>query len=431
MNTCDYIIGDSRDIEGIFRKHKIIKPDLIVTSTPYFDVKNYENNDGQIGFGQDYEAYLNDIITIFQKCYELSSTHATFWMVMDTVRKDGVTVPLPFDINKALTNQPAQTWRLKDVIIWNKNKNIPWNAKGRFKNHFEYIFFYVKDEQYKFNIDKIREIADLKKWWLTYPERYNPRGKAPSNLWEFTTPLRGWGNGCLNHFCPFPFPLVERIISISTDENDFVLDPFSGSGSVIAMASVMNRNAVGIDINKKYKRQFEREVLIGAHKYWEKREKELKLIHENIQKFKLTNQKLRKQKLGSIIIQGMNPKSTKNWNSIFIILGDDGHKSEIDFVVVNDGKNVETSLLSNNGEIKDLMGSFKVKVNWKIMTKQDLIKSLSSTNLYKYDPKEFYKSVSAVTVKDIISKPHKNECFFSNINLNISKANDVFNSENQ
>ena len=426
MNKCGYVIGDSRNIEGIFRRHKIGKPDLIVTSPPYFNVKNYENNGGQIGFGQDYDAYLNDMITIFQKCYELSSAHATFWMVMDTVRKDGVTVPLPFDINKALTNQPSQTWKLKDVIIWDKTKNIPWNAKGRFKNHFEYIFFYAKDEQYKFNIDQIREIADLKKWWLTYPERYNPRGKAPSNLWEFTTPLRGWGNGCLNHFCPFPFPLVERIISISTDENDFVLDPFAGSGSVIAMASVMNRNSVGIDINKKYKDQFDEEVLSGALKYWEKRKKELKLINDNIQKFKSTNDKLRKQKLGSLVYQWMISELSTNKGPIVIIFERDTFKSAIDFIVVSDKKNLDISSIIEGGEITDLMRKFKVNINLKTMKEQDIIGALSRTNLYEYDPKEFYKSISAVSLADIFDWKDKGEHFFSNINLNISKASEMF-----
>lgn len=426
MTHKNYIIGDSRDIEQIFQRHKIGKPNLIITSPPYFDVKNYENNDGQIGFGQDYDAYLNDIINIFQKCYELSSSHATFWMVMDTVRKDGVTVPLPFDINKELTNQVSQTWRLKDVLIWNKTKNIPWNAKGRFKNHFEYIFFYAKDEQYKFNIDQIREIADLKKWWLTYPERYNPRGKAPSNLWEFTTPIRGWGNGCLNHFCPFPFPLVERIISISTDKNDFVFDPFAGSGSVIAMAHVMNRNSVGIDINERYKQQFEKEVLIGAQKYWEKRNKELKLTNENIQKFKSTNEKLRKNKLGSTAFQLIKSNSSKNGNFIFLIIENPENKSKIDCIIVDNGKNKDVSTLIKKSEIKDLIRMFKININWRIIKQNDLSRSLPKVNFYEYNFREFYHYETVMTLDEIISEPNKNECFFSNINLNISKANDVF-----
>ncbi len=426
MNTYDYIIGDSRNIEGIFRKKKIEKPDLIITSPPYFDVKNYENNKGQIGFGQVYDAYLNDIINIFQKSYDLSSSHATFWMIMDTIRKDGVTIPLPFDINRELSNQFSSTWRLKDVIIWNKTKNIPWNAKGRFKNHFEYIFFYIKDERYKFNIDRIRDISDLKKWWLTYPERYNPKGKAPSNLWEFITPIRGWGNGYLNHFCPFPFPLVERIISISTDENDLVFDPFAGSGSAIAMAYVMNRNSVGIDINEKYKQQFEKEVLIGAQKYWEIRNKELKLIKEKIGEFKSTNEKLRKNKLGSTAVQWVKSSFINGSNFIFLIIEKDKNQNEIDCIIVADGKNIDISSLNKKKEINDLMKMFRIKIHWKIIKQQDLLRLLSNINFYKYNFREFHQYVSAMTIEEIILEPDKKEYFFSNINLNISKTNDIF-----
>ena len=140
MKTYNYIIGDSRNIEKILKKNKVEKPQLIITSPPYFDVKNYEGAKKQIGFGQNYGEYLKDIVTIFQKCYEVSSPNATFWMIADTIKKDGTTIPLPFDLHRELTNSFLSTWKLKDLIIWNKAKNIPWNAKGRFKNHFEYIF---------------------------------------------------------------------------------------------------------------------------------------------------------------------------------------------------------------------------------------------------------------------------------------------------
>ena len=93
-----------------------------------------------------------------------------------------------------------------------------------------------------------------------------------------------------NHLCPFPFPLVEKIISLCTDEGDWILDPFAGSGSVLAMANEMQRNSVGLDINTAYKKRFEDEVLIGVKRYWEKRVKELeeaKLLFANF-KEKLT-----------------------------------------------------------------------------------------------------------------------------------------------
>jgi len=425
MTTYNYIIEDSRNIEKIFRKYNIEKPDLIITSPPYFDVKNYEGTKKQIGFGQDYGEYLKDIVTIFQKCYEASSPNATFWMIADTIKKGGTTVPLPFDIHRELTDTFSSTWKLKDLIIWNKTKNIPWNAKGRFKNHFEYIFFYAKNDRYKFNMDRIRDIANLKKWWLTYPERYNPKGKAPSNLWEFITPIRGWGNGYLNHFCPFPFPLVERIISISSDENDFVFDPFAGSGSVLAMAYVMNRNSVGIDINKRYNENFKREVLIGAQKYWDKRRKELRLIDEKIKLFVTTNMKLRKNKLGSIAIQWMKQNFVNRDNFIFIVLENEKNNKEIDCVIIGNEKNIDVSSINKEKVINNFIRMFKIKINWKMKTHQDLLKTLSNIKIYKYKFDKIYRYVSSLCLKKIMNEPNKDECFFSNISLSFSKANDV------
>jgi len=425
MKAYSYIIGDSRNIDKIFEKHKIEKPQLIITSPPYFDVKNYEGAKNQIGFGQDYGEYLKDLVMIFQKCYEVSSPNATFWMIADTIKKNGTIVPLPFDIHRELTRSFPSTWKLKDLIIWNKTKNIPWNAKGRFKNHFEYIFFYVKNEKYKFNIDKIREIANLKKWWLTYPERYNPKGKAPSNIWEFITPIRGWGNGYLNHVCPFSFPLVERIISISTDEKDLVFDPFAGSGSAIAMAYAMNRNSVGIDVNKKYKERFEEEVLIGAHKYWEKREEELKSIDEKIKEFKLNNIELRKNKLGSIAIQWIK-QNFVNSTHILLIVENEKNQKEIDCIVVGKEENINALSFNNEKEINKLIRMFKIKINWKITNKNDLLKTLPNITLYKYNHNKIYKYISSLTIKELMNEPYSNECFFSNIHLSISKADDVF-----
>ena len=427
MNSYDYFIGDSRNIKELYTEKKNEKPDLIITSPPYFDVKNYEGKKGQIGFGQNYNNYLNDVINVFQECYDISSENATFWMICDTIRKDGVTVPLPFDINRELVSHFSFTWKLKDIIVWNKTKNIPWNAKGRFKNHFEYIFFYTKDTNYKFDIDSIREISDLKKWWLTYPERYNPKGKSPSNIWEFITPIRGWGNGCFNHFCPFPFPLVEKIISISSEENDLVFDPFAGSGSVIAMAYAMNRNSVGVDINKKYKKQFEDEVLAGANNYWSKRKEELSQISREIKKFELFNNKLRKNKLGAILIQKIKSDYPFTKDDFFI-LKNGRKKNLVDCIIISNTHGIDVSQFDKDQEIQKLFKMFKIRINWIIVNPRDLLETFSNNLLYKYDFNNTHEYVSPVTLNEILTNANRN-FFYSNIKLKISKANDLFKSE--
>ncbi len=428
MSSCNYIIEDSRNIEEVFRKQKIRRPDLIITSPPYFDVKNYEGSEKQIGYGQDYDTYLNDIITVFQKCYEISSQQATFWMICDTFKKDGTTIPLPFDINRGLINNFSPTWNLTDIIIWNKAKNIPWGSKGRFKNHFEYIFFYTKDTEFKFNIDSVREVSDLKKWWLTYPERYNPKGKAPSNVWEFIIPMQGWGNGCLNHYCPFPFPLVEKIISISSDENDLVFDPFAGSGSVLAMAHVMNRNSVGIDINKKYKDKFQLQVLNGAKDYWLKRKEELFSIDKKIKTFRLINNKLRMNKLGSFIIQKIQADYAAN-GSIYLI--SKNNKDNIIDCIIFDNKNeIDNSLYDKDEEIQNWANEFKIKINWVIISQKDKLESFLETNFYKYKFNNVHHYISQTTLEKIMAEQDKNGYFYSNIKLKIPKADDLFKEEN-
>ncbi|TFH06561.1 MAG: site-specific DNA-methyltransferase, partial [Candidatus Thorarchaeota archaeon] len=298
MGFARYLVGDSRKISRIL-ENTPRKPDLIISSPPYSDIKNYEDHPEQIGYGQKYESYLDDVARVFQGCYDISSSAATFWMIVDSVKTEHKDVkPLPFDISNRLNKNSSETWRLRDVIIWNKQKNVPWYGRGHLKNHFEYVLFFTKGDDYKFHIDEIREIHDLKKWWLTYPERYSPEGVSPPNVWEITTQIKGWGRYNFQHMCPFPFPLVERIVNLASDEGDLVLVPFAGSGSAIAIASVMGRDAIGVDINEKYKEEFNA-VLQDAKAYWSRRVKEVDLLKQKLANFKQINIKLRQLKLAS------------------------------------------------------------------------------------------------------------------------------------
>jgi len=72
------------------------------------------------------------------------------------------------------------------------------------------------------------------------------------------------------------------------------------------------------------------------------------------------------------------------------------------------------------------MRIFKIKINWKIINQQDFLRLLSNIHFYKYDFKKTHQYVSGMPIEEIIIEPDKNDYFFSNINLNISKANDIF-----
>lgn len=419
-----YLIEDSRNIGAAFLKNKFEKVDLILTSPPYFDIKNYENAERQIGYKQSYDEYLNDIALVLQNCYSISKDHATLWLVMDTINRKGITCPLPFDIHKKLLDlNNNNTWILRDVIIWNKYKNLPWHAKGRFKNQFEYILFFSKTDDYKYYLDRVREIADYKKWWLTYPERYNPNGKPPSNVWEFTIPIRGWGNGYQNHFCPFPFPLIERILLVSSDENDVIFDPFAGSGSVIAMAQQMNRKAIGFDINQKYKDQFEKEVLNGAKYYWKKRKKELNEIKDKIILFKETNQQLRKIKAGIKLKELFQDQIVEN-DITFIAMDKDNETKEIDFIIFSKEKEPFINLSAYGDSINELERKYKVKINIKEKSTEELLNSDYKENkFFGYLSNKIYNYEKEFSIEQIIFNSGRQDILFTNIEVKIDKNN--------
>jgi len=417
MINSNYIIGNSKKLDSIFKKNGIPQPNIIISSPPYFDVLNYEDNDDQIGFGQKiYADYLEDIVTVFQKCYDLSHPNATFWLIADTFRKNGRIVTLPFDINTEFQKRfNGRTWNLKEIIIWDKEKNLPWNGKGKFKNQFEYVLFYTKNENYRFNVDSVREIDDLKKWWKKYPERYNPDGKAPSNVWEFSIPLRGWGNGKQKHLCPFPFPLVEKILSISSEENDLVFDPFAGSGTVLALAKEMKRNSIGIDINKKYKKLFEEEVLLGAKDYWLKRVKELEQMQNAFSDFKKNNEKLRKLKSINSVAKYFNEINSHK----FIYLAIDTNKNNLISLYIIKSR-ISPNISIEDEKVLHLLSQTKISIDFITISPNDLREKFKNTKLYKYQYDKFFSFTSSTKIKNIIDSPDPYNFIYSDIQLKIS-----------
>ena len=240
---------DARRISEVFPEGLTIQ--TTISSPPYYDMKDYGENN-QIGFGQSYEEYLQDIKSVFEQVYSHTKEDGTLWIIIDTFKRNNSIVLLPFDVASKLQESG---WLLQDIIIWKKDKTVPWSNKGFTQRQFEYILFFSKTPKFKSNKDRVRvfDTRQLKKWWVKYPERYNPRGKALSEIWEYPIPVQGsWGKQYIRHFCPLPQDMVSNMIQISTDEGDVVFDPFAGSGTVMSQSAYMNRSYLGFELNKGY-----------------------------------------------------------------------------------------------------------------------------------------------------------------------------------
>jgi DNA modification methylase len=259
LNT--YSGGDARQLSRILPSREFI--DATITSPPYWNLKDY-GVQNQIGFGQSYDSCIRDLTSVFSSIYSITKPTGSLWIIADTVKDEGRLRLFPFDLARELQKVG---WVLHDIIVWHKDKTLPWSHRGKLRNIFEYVLFFTKSDKFKYYLTKVREIDDLKRWWVRYPERYSPLGKAPSRTWSIPIPRQGsWGENWVRHYCPLPPELVRRMILLTTDTNDVVFDPFSGSGVVLAQAAAMKRKFVGLDISSKYRGAFRKQVIPSLRK---------------------------------------------------------------------------------------------------------------------------------------------------------------------
>lgn len=392
-------LEDVRNITKIIPKRYV---DVTITSPPYGNLKNYEKGippelcSKQVGFGQSYEIYLDDLQVIFKNILKVTKKTGSLWVVVNTFKDKEKLRLLPFDLVKRLEEIG---WKLQDIIIWDKvTKSLPWSRKGQFRDIFEYILFFSKSKKFKYYIDRIKEL-ELKDWWIKYPERYNPRGKVPTNIWGFQIPIQGsWSKGYLRHFCPFPTELVERIILLTTNKNNVVLDPFSGSGIVLAVAECLQRRYIGFELNKDYIERLETGVLPQIEKELRNRKQEMNLRYRKRIKKIEGIKKLRQVKYPKTLIDRLLKLYEQNnldefpIHSIFAIskkFSRDKNKSKFKFmkedVYLIFDKEIDTEILNQailQVSTRPPLSKFGIDATIYILNKKEFIKKHKMEQLF-------------------------------------------------
>lgn len=261
--------------------------DCIITSPPYWNLKQYGDEvDGEIGHGQSLEDYLDDMRLVFTRCAEITTDTGVMWVVVDTLRhppradREYELLPLPTRLAEI-----AQSvgWRFQDLIIWRKNKTLPFSGTGKLKNLVEHVLLLTKSREFKHRPYRLAERHLPQAEWLAgWPERYHPLGRNPSNIWDIRIPTQGmWAHTQRLHFCPLPAELVRRCIDLTTDPGDVVFDPFAGIGTVPAQAQVMNRKGLGIELNPAFIQIFHDRTLPEFIAAWEAGSRRRQLVRED------------------------------------------------------------------------------------------------------------------------------------------------------
>lgn len=258
LNWNRFQIADARDISQFLGTQPVV--DVTITSPPYWDIKNYGTRN-QIGFEQTLDEYLDDLVGVFSAVWRSTKPTGSLWVIMKSVKKSGKLYQLPFLLSERLTAHTHEPWILQDELVWQKTHTLPWAHRQKLTDNFEHILCFSKSKEFALRMDAVRSPEGMTNWWVKYPERYHPLGKALSNVWEIAIPTQGsWGNGHFEHFCPLPVELARRAIILSTDTDGTVLDPFAGTGSVAVAANQLGRKWLAFDINKVYRKMFERRL---------------------------------------------------------------------------------------------------------------------------------------------------------------------------
>lgn len=391
-----------------------VKVRTTITSPPYYDMKDYDS-ENQVGYGQSYDEYLNDLQSIFKGVLEITEEDGTLWVIIDTFKRNNQVVTLPFDLSNKLKEIG---WLLQDVIIWKKDKTVPWSKNGFMQRKFEYILFFSKSAKYKTNKDSVRvyDTSQLKKWWVKYPERYNPKGKALDEVWEFPIPVQGsWGDEYVRHFCPLPQDMVATMIQISTDENDIVLDPFSGSGTVLSQSSYMKRNYIGFETNKSYIEMFKE----YHKKTFTKYHKEYNLLNStgDQSRFENTILDLRSLKYGRVLINTLEKDHNRKNLKLFVKRkGESDKKTKIikvkyAFLCCSDDK--ELLRLCNDIVKKPPLSKYNIEPVFAFEDSIDLRSKkyygYSKTNSYSYMRNVDLESLKVKLISDICVDLNEND----------------------
>lgn len=147
---------------------------------------------------------------------------------------------------------------LRNRITWEREKGR--GAKNNWKNSMEDIFFATVSDEYIFNLNAVKQRKKVlapytengapKDWQKT--ENGNFRDTCPSNFWDdISVPYWSMPENTA-HPTQKPEKLLAKLILASSNENDLVLDIFSGSGSTGVVAKKLNRNFIDLEQNPLY-----------------------------------------------------------------------------------------------------------------------------------------------------------------------------------
>ena len=229
---------------------------LILTSPPYWKLKEYHRTEGQLGWIQDYDSFLGELDDVWRLCHSALAPGGRLVCVVGDVclarrRNDGrhTVVPLHASIQERCRSLGFDNLT---PIIWHKIASAshearagapgflgkPYEPNAVIKNDMEFILMQRKPSGYRRPTLSARVLSLLPEPFFRqcFRQVWTDIGAVPTR----------------NHPAPYPVALAERLIRMFSFVGDTVFDPFTGTASTQVAAACCGRNSLGVEVDPTY-----------------------------------------------------------------------------------------------------------------------------------------------------------------------------------
>ena len=242
--------GDARELDWI----PTASVHLVLTSPPYWTLKEYPAHKSQLGFVEDYDKFHNELEKVWKHCFRVLVPGGRLVCVVGDVclsrRKHGKHSVMPMHADIVVRARRLDFDNLSP-IFWYKISNAsyevengssflgkPYEPNAIIKNDVEIILMLRKPGGYRQPSEEQRAASRLSK--EEYQEWFQ-------QVWTGLT-----GESTRNHPAPYPEELAHRLVRMFSFSGDSVLDPFMGSGTTLLAAAKAGRNSIGVEIEPTY-----------------------------------------------------------------------------------------------------------------------------------------------------------------------------------
>lgn len=266
------------DCESVLKNIESNSIDLIVTSPPYTDRRSDTYG------GIKPSEYVEWFKPKSKEMLRVLKPSGTFILNIKEATVDREKSLYVLHLILALKEQG---WYWTEEFIWHKKNSFPGKWPNRFRDAWERMLQFNKKSEFAMYQDAVMvprgKWGDVRLKNLSKADKSRISSKAGSGFgrkvanWvsrDFVYPTNvlhiATETGNKNHSAVFPEAIPEWFIKLFTKENDWVLDPFAGSGTTLSVAQRLGRNSVGVELKKKYhgiaKKNLKKAVTGNVHK---------------------------------------------------------------------------------------------------------------------------------------------------------------------